>query len=78
MPFLITVYCMVLTALSYFNLDCFLRTYSLKCFHKLKFMTLFILPLFPTPMEMTSEQVYRKFIICHFNYKNVMLVGLDE
>ena len=73
MVFLINVYCM-----NYSNLNCFLRTYSLKCFQKLKFMTLFILPLFPTPMEITSEQVYRKFIIYHFNYKNVMLVGLDE
>ena len=65
MAFLITVYCMVLTALSYFNLDCFLRTYSLKCFHKLKFMTLFILPIFPTPMQITTGQVYRKFFIYH-------------
>ena len=78
MVFLITVFYMVLTTLNYSNLDCFLRTYSLKCFHKLKFMTLFILPIFPTPMEITSEQVYRKFIIYHFNYKNAMHVGLDD
>ena len=56
MVFLITVYCMVLTTLNHSDLGCFLRTYSLKCFHKLKFMTLFILPIFPTPMEITSEQ----------------------
>ena len=78
MVFLINVYCMVLTTLNYSNLDCFLRTYSLKCFHKLKFMTLFILPVFPTAMEITSEQVYRKFIIYHFDYKNVIHVGLEE
>ena len=58
MVFLITVFYIVLTTFNYSNLDCFLRTYSLKCFHKLKFMTLFIPPIFPTPMEITSEQVY--------------------
>ena len=78
MVFLIIVYCMVLTALNYSNLGCFLRTYSLKSSRKLKFMTLFILPIFSTAMEITSEQVYRKFIIYHFDYKNVMHVGLDE
>ena len=78
MVFLITVYCMILTTLNYSNFDCFLRTYRLKSFHKLKFMTLFILPIFPTPMEITSEQVYRIFISYHVNYKKVMHVGLDE
>ena len=78
MVFLITVYCIALTTLNYSNLNCFLLTCSLKCFHKLKFMTLFILPIFPVAMEITSEQVYRKFIIYHLNYKNVMHVGLDE
>ena len=73
MVFLINVYCM-----NYSNLNCFLRTYSLKCFHKLKFKTLFILPIFPTAMEITNEQVYRKFINYHFNYRHVMHVGLDE
>ena len=73
MVFLTNVYCM-----NYSNLNCFLRTYSLKCFHKLKFKTLFILPIFPTAMEITNEQVYRKFIISHFNYRHVMHVGLDE
>ena len=77
MVFLITVFYMVLTTLNYSNLDCFLRTYSLKCFRKLKFMTRFIPPIFPTPMEITSEQVYWKFIIYHFNHKNAMHVGLD-
>ena len=62
MVFLITVFCMVLTTLNYSNLNCFLSTYSLKCFHKLKFMTPFILPMFPTAIEITSEQVYRKFM----------------
>ena len=73
MVFLINVYCM-----NYSNLNCFLRTYSLKCFHKLKFKTLFILPIFPTAMEITNEQVYRKFINYHFNYRHVMHVRLDE
>ena len=73
MVFLINVYCM-----NYSNLNCFLRTYSLKCFHKLKFKTFFILPIFPTAMKMTNEQVYRKFIIYHFSYRHVMHVGLDE
>ena len=73
MVFLINVYCM-----NYSNLNCFLRTYSLKCFHKLKFKTLFILPIFPTAMEITNEQLYRKFINYHFNYRHVMHVGLDE
>ena len=73
MVFLTNVYCM-----NYSNLNCFVRTYSLKCFHKLKFKTLFILPNFPTAMEITNEQVYRKFINYHFNYRHVMHVGLDE
>ena len=73
MVFLTNVYCM-----NYSNLNCFLRTYSLKCFHKLKFKTLYILPIFPTAMEITNEQVYRKFINYHFNYRHVMHVGLDE
>ena len=78
MVFVITVYCTVLTTSNHSDLACFLRTYSLKCFHKWKVKTLFILPIFPTAMEITNEQMYRKFIIYHFNYKNAMHVGLDE
>ena len=78
MVFVITVYCMVLTTSNHSDLGCFLRTYSLKCFHKWKVKTLFILPIFPTAMEITNEQVYRKFIIYHFSYRHVMHVGLDE
>ena len=49
--------------LELFQFDWFLSNYSLNIFHKLKFMTLFILPSFPTQMKITTEQVNRKFII---------------
>ena len=59
MVFVITFYCLVLTTLNYSNLGCFLRTYSLKSFHKLRFMTLFILLILPTAMEITIKKVNR-------------------
>ena len=59
MVFVITFYCLVLTTLNYSNLGCFLRTCSLKSFHKLRFMTLFILLILPTAMEITIKKVNR-------------------
>ena len=42
---------MVLTALNYSILIGFSLNDSIKIFHKLKLMTLFILPMFPTQMK---------------------------
>ena len=60
--------------LELFQFDRFLSNYSLNIFHKLNFMTLFILPSFPTQIKITTEQVNRKFII----YNLIMRIISDR
>ena len=60
--------------LELFQFDWVLSNYSLNIFHKLNFMTLFILPSFPTQMKITTEQVNRKFII----YNLIMRIICDR
>ena len=49
--------------LGLFQFDWFHPNYSLKIFHKLKFMTLFFSSNFPTPRKITTDRVNRKFTI---------------